>query len=113
MKLWGPLAIGAAGMGIMFVLLAPRGCYSTAQGIPPGGPDPNEAGCSSYLFDNPSWGATPGGEPGTDEEFESFDLVKRRMVERAVLVGAIPLVVGVAAAWILHRRTSERNTAAD
>ena len=76
------------------------GCGSDEQGIPEGGPDPNAASCRGLILKE----GTAGGEAGTDEAFTSADLVFRRMALRALAVAAVPLVVGLAAAWFLGRR---------
>ena len=96
-----PLVAGVLGALAVLILMLPLGgCGSTDQGIPPGGPDPNGADCEGLLLEESS----RGGEAGTDEGFTTVDLIVRRMALRAFAVAAVPLVVGLAAAWFLGRR---------
>lgn len=101
-----PLMIGAIGVVAVLVLMLPvQGCAGDEGGIPPGGPDPNRASCSTLVFEYPTWGHTPGGEAGTDEAFTSADWVWRRMTVRALVASAVPLVLGLGMAWFLGRRS--------
>ena len=102
MKRWIVL-LGVIGVVVVLVLLFPIGCGSTDPGIPPGGPDPNAASCSTLLFEER--GSTPGGDAATDEEFTSVDLVWRRIAVRAVAVAGIFVMVALVARWLVEKHT--------
>jgi hypothetical protein len=100
-----PVGVGVAGMLAALALLFPLGCGSTEMPIPPGGPDPNIAYCSTAIFEDPSWGGTEGGHPWTGERLTSETFVFGRMALVALLAAAVPLTAGLAVnRWLQRRR---------
>lgn len=102
-----PLVAGAVvALGALIVLF-PGSCQSTAIGIPPGGPDPNDATCSTALFDALD-SSVEGGHPSTHEGFTSVDLLRRRMATRALVAAVIPLFTALAGARLLRGRSGNK-----
>jgi hypothetical protein len=100
-----PIIVGGMGAVIALVLMFPVGCGTTEIAIPDDGPDPNTASCSTLLLRDPTWGRLEGGQPGTDAETSTLDVLWRRMASRAAGVAAVPLGAGLIAGWLLGRRT--------
>jgi hypothetical protein len=111
-RLWLVVAGSIVALAALVVLF-PVNCESTLIEMPPGGPDPNGAFCSTAVFARLD--SVQGGHPSTHEEFTTADLVRQRMAIRALAASAVPLLLGMAGGRLLARRDShlERDNVAD
>jgi hypothetical protein len=94
------LVLGSAGTLIVLLLFFPLGCDGTDVGIPPEGPDPNAVSCFSMVTRE----HTNGGLPGTDASTTAGDLFFQQMAIRALVLAAIPLLVGIGVDYFRSRR---------
>jgi hypothetical protein len=98
------IIVGGIGAAIALALMFPLGCGTTEIAIPEGGPDPNTASCSTLLFNDPEWGRMEGGQPDTDANSTTLDLLWRQMASRSAGVAAIPLAGSLITGWLLRQR---------
>lgn len=101
---WLPVVVATACALLAIAALVPKECFSTLIGIPPGGPDPNGAGCSTFLITSPSWASLGGGHPETDEETDTVDLLKSRLHTAAAVAAIVILTAGLLTGRLVARR---------
>lgn len=101
---WIPVVLATACALLALAALVPKECIGTLIGIPPGGPDPNGASCSTFLVTSPSWASLEGGHPDTNEQTYTMELLKSRLHLAAAVAALVVLSAGLIAGRVVGRR---------
>ena len=105
---WIPVLVATVCALLAMGALFPKECFGTLAGVPPGGPDPNPAQCSTYLITSPSWASMAGGHPDTDEQTDTVALVARRLHLAGAGAALIILITGLMLGRLFREASSRR-----
>lgn len=89
---------------LVLAALYPSACGGTDIEIPPGGPDPNDYGCDSLLFE--TLDSIDGPVAGTDDNRRGIDVLQTRMMLNASAAAAVPFLLALGTAFYAGGGTS-------